>query len=106
MRGLRSDLRRSACSRSDVCSSLSAYSADMGITFIEVMPLGEIETSRIDQHLPLTKVRAQLARHFGLQETDYRTGGPARYVRVAETGGLIGFITPLTHNFCETCIEC
>jgi len=80
-----------------------AHVRSMGITFIEVMPLGEIETARIDQHLPLTKVRAQLARHFSLQETDYRTGGPARYVRVRETGGLIGFITPLTHNFCETC---
>ena len=60
-----------------------AHARGMGITFIEVMPLGEIETARIDQHLPLTKVRAQLARHFSLQETDYRTGGPARYVRVA-----------------------
>ena len=60
-----------------------AHARSMGITFIEVMPLGEIETARIDQHLPLTKVRAQLARHFSLQETDYRTGGPARYVRVA-----------------------
>ena len=80
-----------------------AHVRSMGITFIEVMPLGEIETARIDQHLPLTRVRAQLARHFSLQETDYRTGGPARYVRVRETGGLIGFITPLTHNFCETC---
>ena len=80
-----------------------AHARSMGITFIEVMPLGEIETARIDQHLPLTKVRAQLARHFSLEETDYRTGGPARYVRVRETGGLIGFITPLTHNFCETC---
>jgi cyclic pyranopterin phosphate synthase len=80
-----------------------AHARGMGLTFIEVMPLGEIETARIDQHLPLTKVRAQLARHFSLQETDYRTGGPARYVRALETGGLIGFITPLTHNFCETC---
>src|ERR1700693_1207842 len=80
-----------------------AHPRGMGITFIEVMPLGEIETSRIDQHLSLMKVRAQLARRFSLQETDYRTGGPARYVRVGETGGLIGFITPLTHNFCETC---
>ena len=75
----------------------------MGITFIEVMPLGEIETARFDQHLPLTKVRAQLARHFTLQETGHRTDGPARYVRASETGGLIGFITPLTHNFCESC---
>ncbi len=80
-----------------------AHSRHVGITFIEVMPLGEIEAERFDQHLPLTKVRAQLARHFTLQDTDHRTGGPARYVRVRETGGLIGFITPLTHNFCETC---
>ena len=80
-----------------------AHSRDMAITFIEVMPLGEIEAERFDQHLPLTNVRAQLTRHFSLQETDYRTGGPARYVRVGETGGLIGFITPLTHNFCESC---
>ena len=80
-----------------------AHSRNMGITFIEVMPLGEIETSRFDQHLPLTKVRAQLARHFTMEDTDHRTGGPARYVRARETGGLIGFITPLTHNFCESC---
>jgi GTP 3',8-cyclase len=80
-----------------------AHSRNVGITFIEVMPLGEIEAERFDQHLRLTKVRAQLARHFTLQDTDHRTGGPARYVRVRETGGLIGFITPLTHNFCETC---
>ena len=80
-----------------------AHARNMGITFIEVMPLGDIETSRFDQYLPLTQVRAQLARHFSLQETDHRTGGPARYVRVSETGGLIGFITPQTHNFCESC---
>ncbi len=80
-----------------------AHARDMGITFIEVMPLGEIEAARFDQHLPLTAVRARLARHFTLDESDHRTGGPARYVRARETGGLIGFITPLTHNFCETC---
>jgi len=80
-----------------------AHARSMGVTFIEVMPLGDIETSRFDQHLPLNKVRGQLAQHFSLQETDHRTGGPARYVRVRETGGLIGFITPLTHNFCESC---
>jgi GTP 3',8-cyclase len=80
-----------------------SHARGMGITFIEVMPLGEIETARFDQHLPLTQVRAQLAQHFSLHETDHRTGGPARYVRVRETGGLIGFITPLTHNFCESC---
>ena len=80
-----------------------AHGRGMGVTFIEVMPLGDIDAARFDQHLPLTQVRAQLARHFTLQETDYRTGGPARYMRAKETGGLIGFITPLTHNFCETC---
>ena len=80
-----------------------AHARGMGITFIEVMPLGEIEAARFDQHMPLTQVRAQLARHFSLEETDHRTGGPARYMRVRETGGLIGFITPLTHNFCESC---
>ena len=80
-----------------------AHARGMAITFIEVMPLGEIETERFDQHLPLTQVRAQLAQHFSMQETDHRTGGPARYARVRETGGLIGFITPLTHNFCESC---
>ncbi len=80
-----------------------AHARGMAITFIEVMPLGEIEPARFDQHLPLTLMRARLAQHFSLQETDHRTGGPARYVRVHETGGLIGFITPLTHNFCESC---
>jgi GTP 3',8-cyclase len=80
-----------------------AHARGMGITFIEVMPLGEIEADRFDQHLPLTMVRAQLARRFTLHEADHHTGGPARYVRVQETGGLIGFITPLTHNFCESC---
>jgi cyclic pyranopterin phosphate synthase len=58
---------------------------NMGITFIEVMPLRDIETSRFDQHLPLTKVRAQLAQHFSLQEADHRTGGPARNLRVPPT---------------------
>jgi cyclic pyranopterin phosphate synthase len=80
-----------------------AHARDMAITFIEVMPLGEIETVRFDQYLPLTRVRAQLAQDFTLEEIGLRTGGPARYVRVRETGGVIGFITPLTHNFCENC---
>jgi cyclic pyranopterin phosphate synthase len=76
----------------------------MDLTLIEVMPLGEIGAgSRLDQYLPLSLVRARLAERFSLEEIDYRTGGPARYVRVAETGGRLGFITPLTHNFCETC---
>ncbi len=74
------------------------------LTFIEVMPMGEIgEASRVDQYLPLTMVRAQLQERWTLNEIDYRSGGPARYVEVAETGRRIGFITPLTHNFCESC---
>jgi len=74
------------------------------LTFIEVMPLGEIgEGARMDQYLPLSMVRAQLMERFTLDEMDYRTGGPARYMRVKETGGRVGFITPMTHNFCESC---
>jgi GTP 3',8-cyclase len=74
------------------------------LTFIEVMPMGEVgEGARLDQYLPLSVVRANLARKWTLDEIDYRTGGPARYVRVRETGGRVGFITPLTHNFCESC---
>ena len=74
------------------------------LTFIEVMPMGEIgEEARLDQYLPLSRVRAQLAQRWTLAESDYQTGGPARYVTVGETGGRIGFITPLTHNFCESC---
>ena len=80
-----------------------AHGRDMDITFIEVMPLGDIEAARVDQYLPLNRVQAQLAETFSLEHSDYATGGPARYVRVKETGGRIGFITPLTHNFCESC---
>src|SRR5450631_2864475 len=75
----------------------------MDLTFIEVMPLGDVGEGRLDQYLPLSMVRARIAERFTLEDIDYRTGGPARYVRVAETGGRIGFITPLTHNFCESC---
>jgi cyclic pyranopterin phosphate synthase len=75
----------------------------MDLTLIEVMPLGEIGEGRLDQYLPLSLVRARLAERYRLDDIDYRTGGPARYVRVAETGGRLGFITPLTHNFCESC---
>ena len=72
----------------------------MDLTLIEVMPLGDVgEAAR--PILPLSMVRARLAERHTLDEIDYRTGGPARYVRVAETGGRLGFITPLTHNFCE-----
>ena len=80
-----------------------AHSGGMDLTLIEVMPLGEIGEGRLDQYLPLSMVRARLAERFTLDEIDYRTGGPARFVRVAETGGRLGFITPLTHNFCESC---
>jgi cyclic pyranopterin phosphate synthase len=80
-----------------------AHGEGMDLTFIEVMPLGDVGETRLDQYLPLSMVRARLAERFTLEEIDYRTGGPARYVRVAETGGRLGFITPLTHNFCESC---
>jgi GTP 3',8-cyclase len=74
------------------------------LTFIEVMPMGEIGgEARLDQYLPLSLVRAELQRRWTLDESDYRTGGPARYFTVRETGGRIGMITPLTHNFCESC---
>jgi cyclic pyranopterin phosphate synthase len=80
-----------------------AHGRGMELTVIEVMPLGDIGEERLDQYLPLSIVRARLAERFTMDEIDYRTGGPARYVRVAETGGTLGFITPLTHNFCESC---
>jgi cyclic pyranopterin phosphate synthase len=80
-----------------------AHGRGMEITIIEVMPLGDIGQERLDQYLPLSMVRARLAERFTMDEIDYRTGGPARYVHVGETGGTLGFITPLTHNFCESC---
>jgi cyclic pyranopterin phosphate synthase len=80
-----------------------AHRRGMDITLIETMPMGGIDADRVAQFLPLSMVRAELSRHFTFEDTDYRTGGPARYVRVAETGGRLGFITPLTHNFCESC---
>jgi cyclic pyranopterin phosphate synthase len=74
------------------------------LTFIEVMPMGDIGgENRLDQYLPISLLRAQMARRWTLEETNERTGGPARYVRLQETGQRIGFITPLTHNFCESC---
>ena len=75
----------------------------MDLTIIEVMPLGDVDESRLDQYLPLSIVRARLAERYTLEDIDYRTGGPARYLRVKETGGRLGFITPMTHNFCESC---
>ena len=73
------------------------------LTLIETMPLGEITGDRTDQYLPLSLVRSRLRQRWTLEETDYRTGGPARYFTVRETGRRIGFITPMTHNFCESC---
>jgi cyclic pyranopterin phosphate synthase len=72
-------------------------------TLIEVMPLGEVDGDRVDHYLPLPTVREQLERRWQLDPIDHRTGGPARYVKVAETGGRLGFITPLTANFCDAC---
>jgi GTP 3',8-cyclase len=80
-----------------------AHGRGMDLTVIEVMPLGDIDESRLDQYLPLSIVRARLSERYTLDEIDYQTGGPARYVRVKETGGRLGFITPMTHNFCESC---
>jgi cyclic pyranopterin phosphate synthase len=75
----------------------------MDLTLIETMPLGDIDGDRTDQYLPLSLVRARLQERYHLEEIAYKTGGPARYVRVRDTGGRLGFITPLTHNFCESC---
>ncbi len=80
-----------------------AHGRGMDLTIIEVMPLGDIGAGRLEQYLPLSVVRARLSQRYTLAEIDYRTGGPARYVQVKETGGRLGFITPLTHNFCESC---
>jgi GTP 3',8-cyclase len=80
-----------------------AHGRGLDLTLIEVMPLGEIETHRVDQFLPLSVVRARLLDRYTLEDLPERTGGPARYVRIKETGGKLGFITPMTHNFCESC---
>jgi len=80
-----------------------AHGEGMDLTLIEVMPLGDIGPGRVEQYLPLSLVRSRLEQRFTLTDLDERTGGPARYARVRETGGKLGFITPLTHNFCESC---
>jgi len=80
-----------------------AHGQGMELTLIEVMPLGEVEGDRFDQYLPLSTVRADLETRYTLTPSPHRSGGPARYVDVAETGGRLGFITPLTGNFCEGC---
>ena len=80
-----------------------AHGRGMELTLIETMPMGEIDADRTDQYMPLSLMRARLENDFTLTDIPFRTGGPARYVEVAETGGRLGFITPLTHNFCESC---
>jgi len=90
----------------DEHGDLVAWCGEQGfdITFIEVMPMGALDgEDRADQYMPLTLVKARLAQRWTFQETEHRTGGPARYFRIAETGRLVGFITPMTHNFCESC---
>jgi cyclic pyranopterin phosphate synthase len=80
-----------------------AHGRGFDLTLIETMPMGEVGADRVEQYLPLSLVRTRLERHFTLDESPYRSGGPARYVQVRETGGRLGFITPMTHNFCEAC---
>ncbi len=80
-----------------------AHGRGFDLTLIETMPLGEIDADRTDHYLPLSLVRTRLDQHFTLDDIPDKTGGPARYVRVRETGGRLGFITPMTHNFCESC---
>jgi cyclic pyranopterin phosphate synthase len=80
-----------------------AHGRGMDLTVIETMPMGEIDADRTDQYLPLSLLRAELEKQFTLTDIPYKTGGPARYVEVKETGGRLGFITPMTHNFCESC---
>ncbi len=80
-----------------------AHGRGMDLTLIETMPMGDIDGDRTAQYLPLSLLRARLEKQFTLLDSDYRTGGPARYVHIAETGGRLGFITPMTHNFCESC---
>ena len=80
-----------------------AHGRGMGLTLIEGMPLGEVGIDRVDTYLPLRELHQNLSRRYSLTRLDKRTGGPARYVHVAETGGTLGFITPMSHNFCESC---
>lgn len=89
----------------DELSDMLAWCGRHGhdLCLIETMPMGDIEGDRTDQYLPLSLVRARLRQRWTLTDTSYRTGGPARYFDVAETGTRLGFITPMTHNFCESC---
>ena len=89
----------------DELGEMVAWCGEQGfdMTLIEAMPMGQIDALRADQYLPLSMVRARLRTRFTLEESDYATGGPARYFTVRETGRRLGFITPMTHNFCEGC---
>jgi cyclic pyranopterin phosphate synthase len=89
----------------DEIADLIAWAHGQGFdaTLIEVMPLGDVEEDRFDHYLPLAAVRDRLERQWNLSPSDHRTGGPARYFDVAETGGRLGLITPLTNNFCDGC---
>ena len=80
-----------------------AHGEGYDFTLIETMPLGEIEEDRTEQYLPLSQVQSRLEESYCLTPIPYKTGGPARYFKVGETGGRLGFITPMTHNFCESC---
>lgn len=80
-----------------------AHGRGMGLTLIEGMPLGDVGIDRVDTYLPLRELHDRLAQRYTLTRLDKRTGGPARYTHVAETGGILGFITPMSHNFCESC---
>jgi len=80
-----------------------AHGRGFGLTLIEGMPLGEVGLDRVESYLPLRELRDRLAANYTLEPTDHRTGGPARYDWVKETNGLLGFITPMSHNFCESC---
>jgi len=90
----------------DDLGDMVQWAGDQGfdMTIIEVMPMGDIgNENRVDQYLPLSQLRTQLAKRFTMIDSDHQTPGPARYVNIAETGRRLGFITPLTHNFCESC---
>src|SRR5665648_1166205 len=92
------------CNEDEIANLLRwSHGRGFDLTLIETMPMGEIDADRTDRYLPLSLVRARLEQHFTLADIPYRSGGPARYAHVAETGGRLGLITPLTHNFCESC---
>jgi cyclic pyranopterin phosphate synthase len=92
------------CNEDEIADLLRwSHGRGFDLTLIETMPMGEIDADRTDQYLPLSLVRARLAQRFTLADIPFQSGGPARYTQVTETGGRLGFITPMTHNFCESC---